>query len=602
MKFWRDLESKVSRLRQKYPNAPKKAAVSLVRWGIRALFKPRLFEVDDALRSTDAARADGKPTLLFFLRGGLGDVAMAATYLKELKRFSECDACRFLVAPTNSLEASRAIFRGFANVEVVDLVSNIEAKMFDERLLSDVDAWVDLIRFPALKRWNPETFALLAPKLGAYLERLERFNKERAKLTLTEPNVDYMKVAFSLANGQNRRSQPDFDKTLGMSDATRPTMTVDEAAFDVLAKNGLDGRPYLTLQRGVDATYQGANNTRMWPTAYYERLIETIKTNFPELTLVQLGKADKAADLTGVDVDLRGRTTFEELKVLLKNSALHIDGECGMVHFARSLNSRSAVFFAQTNVDFCGYPENINVKVDGVCPISCEWVVDDWQERCPRGFDAPPCMTRLTPELFFDAIRPALREIVERPKCEWERVVESGAQGGEVGLDSAAQGGEVGLESGAQGGEGGFESGAQGGDVGLESAAQGGDVGLDSAAQGGEVGLDSGAAILFVGDFDRETLLEARRGGRVLWLSLTASAREIVEARAALIDADWADATNVPAKDATFDRIVCDVEAPSECVRREILRVAKIGGTARFGKSGGVWRKRVVKNGETTEN
>ncbi len=546
MKFWRELESKIRRLRQRYPNAPKKAAVRLAGWGLRSLFKPRLFEVDDALRSTEAARADGTAKVLFFLRGGLGDVAMAATYLKELRRYSESDACRFLVAPTNSLEATRAIFRGFANVEVVDLVANIETKMFDERLLSGVDAWVDLIRLPALKRWNPEAFALLAPKLGAYWERLERFNDKRAKLTLTEPNVDYMKVAFSLANGQNRRSQPDFDKTLEMSDATRPLMTVDETAFEALAKNGLDGRTYLTLQRGVDATYQGANNTRMWPTVYYERLIETIKANFPELTIVQLGKATQASDLAGVDVDLRGQTTFEELKVLLKNSALHIDGECGMVHFARALNSRSAVFFAQTNVDFCGYPENINVKVSGVCPISCEWVVDDWQERCPRGFEAPPCMTRLTPEFFFDAIRATLREIVDRPKFGWERV------------DGAAV----------------------------------------TLANVGEPATRT----LFLGDFDRETLLEARRDSRVSWFSLRPSAREIVEAREAGVDADWADATNVPAKEATFDRVVCALEEPSECVRREILRITKVGGTARFGTSGDVWRKRVVEKNGTTEN
>ncbi|MBQ5790248.1 MAG: hypothetical protein IIW01_08150 [Thermoguttaceae bacterium] len=547
MKFWRDLEKKVRSLQQKRPNAPRQAALRLASWGIRSLFKPRLFEVDDALRSTEEARSDGAAKLLFFLRGGLGDVAMAATYLKELRRFSECDACRFLVAPTNSLAATRSIFRGFQNVEVVDLASNIEAKMFDERLLSGVDAWVDLIRFPALKRWNPETFALLAPKLGAYFERIERFNKERAKLTLTEPNVDYVKVAFSLANGQNRRSQPDFDKALEMDDATRPLMTVDETAFDVLAKNGLDGRPYLTLQRGVDVSYQGANNTRMWPKPYYERLIETIKMNFPELTIVQLGKADPASDLTGVDVDLRGRTTFEELKVLLKNSALHIDGECGMVHFAHSLNSRSAVFFAQTNVDFCGYPENINVKVDGVCPISCEWVVDDWQDRCPRGFEAPPCMTRLTPEFFFDAIRPTLREIVERPKFEWERVDETAAQ-------TPA-------------------------DVADETTA------------------------LFLGDFPLETLLEARREGkRVLWFSLGLSAKELVEAREAGIDADWGDATNVPLRAETCDRVFCDVEEPSECVRREILRVAKVGGTAKFGKNGGVWRKRVAKNDGTSDN
>jgi hypothetical protein len=289
----------------------------------------------------------------------------------------------------------------------------------------------------------------------------------------------------------------------------------------------------------------------MWPKPYYERLIATIKMNFPGLTIVQLGKADEASNLSGVDLDLRGQTTFEELKVLLKNSALHIDGECGMVHFAHSLNSRSAVFFAQTNVDFCGYPENINVKVDGVCPISCEWVVDDWQDRCPRGFETPPCMTRLTPEIFFDAIRPTLREIVARPKFEWERVDETTAQ---------------------------------------------------TLANVGDSGEEGAETTLFIGDFERETLLEARRDGRVLWFSLRTSPKEIVEAREAGIDADWADATNVPLRGESCDRVFCDVEEPSECVRREILRIAKIGAAARFGKSGGVWRKRVVAKDGTSEN
>ena len=165
-------------------------------------------------------------------------------------------------------------------------------------------------------------------------------------------------------------------------------------------------------------------------------------------------------------------------------------------------------------------------------------------------------MTRLTPELFFDAIRPALREIVERPKYEWERVEEAAAQTLENVDDN------------------------------------------DGAKSG-----NAAETTLFLGDFPLETLLEARRSReRVLWFSLRTAPKRLAEAREAGIDADWADATNVPEKDGTFDRIICDVEEPSECVRREILRVAKVGGTARFGKSGGVWRKRVVGNDGTSEN
>ena len=543
IRFWNELEREIRRLRRKFPNSSGKAAARLASWCFRSFFKLRLAQNEFPLRSTEEARADGALNIFVVLLGGLGDVAMAATYLKELTLFSECDNCRFIVTSSYSRETLAGIFRGFPNVEILENVDGVEKKIENDRWKTKIDAYCELLRFPRLIDWNSQTFDFFSPRLSAYFRNVERFGEERASLFTSEATGDYLRVAFSLANGQNRRSQPDFDKTLGMSDATRSLATLDETAFDVLKNNGLDVRPYLTIQRGVGELFKGANNTRVWPKPYYERLIETIKTNFPELAIVLLGKKDSESDLIGVDVDLRGQTTFEELKILLKNSALHIDGECGMVHFAHALNSRCAVFFAQTNVDFCGYPENINVKVEGICPISCESLVADWQKRCPRGFAEPPCMTKLTPELFFDAIRPTLREIVERPKFEWERVDETTAR---------------------------------------------------TLANGDDGDDETSARTLFLGDFDRETFGEAERGGRVCWFSAVASAREIVEAREAGIDADWADATNVPAKDATFDRILCDVEEPSESVRREILRIAKIGGTARFGQSGGVWRKKLV--------
>lgn len=553
MSVWEKLERRIERVRAKYPNSERKALARLGFWCLRASLKPRRFYVEEItfprrlIRSFDAARSDGSLKILFLLSGGLGDIVATGPFFKAFRRRFADEKIRMSVAASVDRDALTAIFRGFRFLEFWDR-DVLKSPTFDGEKF---DAIFDLNRLPNVSACNFETLAYFSPDAAKYVERLNASAAERPTLFQTYSNADYSQVAFALANGRSMRTQCDFDGFFALTEEERPLAALDESTFEVLQNNGLESGEYATLQRGVGGA-SAKNNVRLWPWRYYRELIARIRAEFPTLKLVWLGtRADEEGETLDVDLDLRGATTFEELKVLLKNSALHIDGECGMPHVAHTLGGRCAVYWGQTPPAYCGYSENINVSAPSACPAPCGFSLNDWQTHCARGFVEPPCMTRLTPEFFFDAIRPALREIVERPTFEWERVGEEETQ----------------------------------------------TLGNDGANDG-----DAAARTLFLGDFDRETLLEAGRDGRVFWFSSGASAREIVEARAAGVDADWADATNVPAKDATFDRVVCDVEEPSECVRREILRIAKIGGAARFGKSGGVWRKRVVGKNGTSDN
>lgn len=550
MDFENALTNKVRKLANKYGSSNRKVASHLLWWTCSLLFKKSRNQ-NFLLRSVKKARAAGDLRFLFIVGGGLGDVVTFGPYLKSLYRYFGDENVVFTVAGNFSVAALAGIFRGYSFVDAVDQNDT-------QALKARYDAVFDMNRLPNLVVCNWTTIKNWDPKVGEYIERLNGARAARPALFHTHSASDYMQVAYMLANGRSMRTQYDFDGTLGLTDAERSLAALDENAADVLSKNGLRSGAYITLQRGVGGK-SSKRNVRNWPARSYQELLRKIRAEFPDLKTVLLGQRlnrEDGEETFDVDLDLRDATSFEELKVLLKNTALHIDGECGMVHVAYVLGARSAVFWGQTQPAYCGYSENINVFAPNGCPWPCGFSINDWQTNCARGFEEPPCMTRLTPEFFFDAIRPALREILERPKYEWERVEETTAQT-------------------------------------LESA----DVSVD-AEKGGET-----AATLFLGDFSLETLLEARRGGkRVFWFALRSTPKQLAEAREAGVDADWADATNVPAKDGTLDRIVCDVEEPSELVRREILRVAKIGGTARFGKSGGVWRKRVVKNGETAEN
>lgn len=137
-----------------------------------------------------------------------------------------------------------------------------------------------------------------------------------------------------------------------------------------------------------------------------------IKENYPNLVIVQVG-TDRCKEIPEIDVNLLGKTNFEELKIILKNSILHIDGECGLVHLKHFLNGKSAVLFGQTSIDYIGYENNINLK-SNACPHWCEWIVDDWQNNCIRGYKEPPCLAELKPDYVFENIKPYLDKITQQ--------------------------------------------------------------------------------------------------------------------------------------------------------------------------------------------
>ena len=195
-------------------------------------------------------------------------------------------------------------------------------------------------------------------------------------------------------------------------------MPLSAESFDILDKYDLKNKQYITITRSVELTKSQNNNVRLWPIAYYQELIKKMKQKYPEVKLVQLG-VSRCEELRGIDVNLLGKTTLEEVKAILKHSLLHIDGECGMVHTKHFLYGKSAVFFGQTAIEYLGYENNINLKSNG-CPHWCEWIVDDWQTHCIRGYDEPPCMTELKPDYVFENIVPYLDSVVNKPEKQIE--------------------------------------------------------------------------------------------------------------------------------------------------------------------------------------
>ena len=107
--------------------------------------------------------------------------------------------------------------------------------------------------------------------------------------------------------------------------------------------------------------------------------------------------------MKNVHLNLAGKTSLDEIKAILKNSLLHIDGEGGLVHLRHALKAGpSCVLFGPSSPEVLGYSENINLS-SGACPIHCEFYHDDWLKECVKNLDCV-CMKELKPDFVFTKI------------------------------------------------------------------------------------------------------------------------------------------------------------------------------------------------------
>jgi ADP-heptose:LPS heptosyltransferase len=161
------------------------------------------------------------------------------------------------------------------------------------------------------------------------------------------------------------------------------------AAFPVLA-----GAPYVTVHHGADRNMASSHGlqTKNMTTAKWSEVVEIVKAE--GFQVVQLGDAHEDL-IVGVDLDLRGKTSFLQSAYVIKTARAHLDTEGGLVHVARAVNTRSVVMFGPTPASFFGYPQNENISPK-LCG-NCWWVTRRWAAECPRGLVMPECMESHNP-------------------------------------------------------------------------------------------------------------------------------------------------------------------------------------------------------------
>jgi ADP-heptose:LPS heptosyltransferase len=326
---------------------------------------------------------DGEPGPLRILvqgSGGLGDMLYTSAVVRELHAaFAPADI--FVLYENTSVEA---VFG--TNPHVVGALS-LQAGPFAALMHAicslDIFDLVAEVRYavtyftPPLSR-VPMSFRLRANAASAEWQQYVRYDW---------PHLNNLFANAVTARGLNKLD------LVGLTAQLPIDRHADIDLFiplpDLAAWPTLTGAAYVTVHHGADRAMAAAGGvqTKNLPAALWARSVALLQAQ--GLLTVQLGEAHEQP-IEGIDLDLRGMTTFRQTAAVIKAARVHLDTEGGLVHVARAVNTASVVLFGPTPAAFFGYPQNENVA-PRLCG-NCWWVTRRWSIDCPRGLASPECM------------------------------------------------------------------------------------------------------------------------------------------------------------------------------------------------------------------
>ena len=335
--------------------------------------------------------------ICFFIGGGFGDFLIFANYVWYFLKYFNDSRIKIDVYFAGGFGTSKSLF------EEGKLIRKLY-KRENEYIYQSYDVFFELSRYPRIKYFNKsKIIKKKSLPLFEYIQICKKFEYENPRFFCGAEN-DGQSAIFSLYAGQKRLQQPDIYRFFGIKESYYYPLFINANEDSFLKSFHLTSKKFITMHRGCDANYP--THVKMWSVENYGILAKMIKLEFPEIIIVQYGISEKRCPpIENVDVNLVGKTSMEEVKILLKNSLVHIDSDGGMVHLRHALHGGPSIAMYGPNWQpFFGYSENINITGTG-CSHFCDWLTNDWMIHCARNCDVPPCMASITPEQIMEAFR-----------------------------------------------------------------------------------------------------------------------------------------------------------------------------------------------------
>lgn len=347
-------------------------------------------------------------SIAIILYGGIGDLLVAKMWIDKLIRKYELNKSKvdLYFSESNMVDAA-LIFR-----EYNDFVSILSIDDFSKKVL--FNNYTFILRFciiPEILAVAEDGLSCLNEGLRDYFFRLKELcqkNYNRGFYTAR----DYHKTLQKFFIQKERtlyHTAYDVLGDLGASDSDKTNICIERHNEEEFINSiGLDAKTYITLNTGLNNEYMNKSNTREWSFGKWEELAKYIKSEYPEIKIVQVGLKVSEKDDIPADVHLNGKTNLEQIATVLKHSLIHIDYDGGLIHVNHMVGGKSIVLMGPTSSENHEYPENIYIN-SSACE-ACEWTTADWLSVCPKGEINPRCMDRITIDMVMTEIEKIVKE------------------------------------------------------------------------------------------------------------------------------------------------------------------------------------------------
>ena len=364
--FFDSAMHKLYKLRKMYPQSPRKAAFLMILW---TLEKFTIGNIIGDSWEENSEYHDDKLHVAARLRGGIGDNILSLSFLNALAKYSRCHISFDIYTTIKEDIVHSLCYKQPYISNIYSIKIPLRGK-YD--LVADITrmAWFPHMDSRRLQQQSEELFFFVRKANEFHQSNLTAFSDEGQRI-----GMDFADVV-----GAHRQSQMDMSGLLSL-DKNNFCLECEESIESVCKKFGITGS-FVTLNR--ESGNADSSSFKLWPLENYKLLAEKFHKLYSGVSLILLGSEREG---TFPDcLDLRGCTSFAELKTLLKGASLHIGGEGLMPHLRHFLNGgASIVLFGPTSSLHYGYSENINIQ-GKLCPDGCEWITSTWQHECLRGY------------------------------------------------------------------------------------------------------------------------------------------------------------------------------------------------------------------------
>ncbi|MBO6179241.1 MAG: hypothetical protein J6O04_08710 [Selenomonadaceae bacterium] len=344
-----------------------------------------------------------KIRISFMFYGGMGDFLIGKNWLYYLdKIYNFRDAHIDIFVDEKALYDAKNVFGDFEKLACL-YGTELRYNAFHED--SGYDLSFKFCIFPYVEYFFGDKLVKSNKALLDYVLKLQKFGFDNYPYGFCHSPY-YYKTIRKLFEIFNRKYHNFFDVfgDFEVGDKFLYELPIPEKAASYLEKCDLEPGKYITLNTGLNLGYINLGNTRAWAHHSWNELAQLLRNNFPEIKVVQIGLNMTKNDDIEADLNLNGKTDFEEMKVLLQNALVHVDYDGGLVHVRHILHGGcSVVLFGPSYKEWHSYSENISIQTDA-CDC-CEWTDGRWLVECPKGQSYPKCMKSIRPYDVFLKIR-----------------------------------------------------------------------------------------------------------------------------------------------------------------------------------------------------